>query len=141
MTAWFDYFQLARPDEGVGSGFVYRTAPHVELGSIANNPEIRRGMPQDQVERAIARHAKPETLYDQPIPDNSKVRVTGPFTMEAVPAPAVESLHDVEAENAAPADESVSRSGETLRQSDCRDELYKTGIGGKAAQRVDCARV
>jgi hypothetical protein len=37
MTAVFDYYQLARPEEGVGSGFRYRSVPHVTLKSIANN--------------------------------------------------------------------------------------------------------
>ena len=37
MTATFDYYDLAHPDEGVGSGFKYRTVPHVTLKSIANN--------------------------------------------------------------------------------------------------------
>ena len=43
MTAIYDYYELAHPDEGVGSGFKYRTVPHVTLGSIANNPEIKPG--------------------------------------------------------------------------------------------------
>jgi len=37
MTATFDYYMLAHPDEGVGSGFKYKTVPHVTLKSIANN--------------------------------------------------------------------------------------------------------
>ncbi|HMZ21123.1 MAG TPA: site-specific DNA-methyltransferase, partial [Blastocatellia bacterium] len=37
MTAVYDYYQLAQPDEGVGSGFKYKTVPHVTLKSIANN--------------------------------------------------------------------------------------------------------
>jgi adenine-specific DNA-methyltransferase len=40
MTAVFDYYELAHPQEGVGSGFKYKTVPHVTLKSIANNPEI-----------------------------------------------------------------------------------------------------
>jgi adenine-specific DNA-methyltransferase len=39
----------------------------------------------------------PETLYDQPLVDSSKVRVTGPFTVEAVPAPVVKPLAEIEA--------------------------------------------
>jgi adenine-specific DNA-methyltransferase len=89
MTAAFDYYRLAHPDEGVGSGFVYKTVPHVTLKSIANNPEIREGMTPPQIDAAIAKYAEQETLYDQPEVDRSKVRVTGPFTVEAVPAPAV----------------------------------------------------
>ena len=40
MTAVFKYYELAHPEEGVGSGFKYKTVPHVTLKSIANNPEI-----------------------------------------------------------------------------------------------------
>jgi len=76
-----DYFQLAHETEGVDSGFRYQTVPYVTLKSIANNEA-----------------AEPETLYDQPLVDNSKARVTGPFTVEAVPAPMVKSLDDVAGE-------------------------------------------
>ncbi len=31
MTAVFDYYELAHPHEGVGSGFNYKTVPHVTL--------------------------------------------------------------------------------------------------------------
>jgi adenine-specific DNA-methyltransferase len=87
MAADFDYYDLAHPHEGVGSGFRYKTVPHVTLKSIANNPEIREGMTRDQIDAAIARYADQETLYDQPYIDKSRARVTGPFTVEAVPAP------------------------------------------------------
>ena len=43
MTAVFDYYELAYPQEGVGSGFQYKTVPHVTLKSIANNPDIKEG--------------------------------------------------------------------------------------------------
>src|SRR5439155_15958114 len=29
MTSLFDYYELAHPDEGVGSGFKYKTVPHI----------------------------------------------------------------------------------------------------------------
>ena len=80
-------------------------------------------------------------LYDQPFVDRSKARVTGPFTVEAVPAPAVRPLEDIEELEALPADNSVARSGATARQSDWRDELFKTGIRGKAGQRISFARL
>jgi adenine-specific DNA-methyltransferase len=127
MTAVFDYFQLAHQAEGVDSGFRYTTVPHVTLKSIANNE------PPD-----------PETLYDQPFVDNSKLRVTGPFTVEAVPAPMVKSLAEISGEETAapmPADESVSRSGETVRQSDWRAELLRAGIRGKGGQMIRFSRV
>ena len=141
MTALFDYYQLAHPDEGVGSGFKYKTVPHITLGSIANNPEIKEGMTQTQIDAAIARHAPQETLYDQPLVDNSKRRVTGPFSVEAVPAPVVKPIDDVDAAEPLPADDTVARSGETLRQADWRDELLKTGIRGKAGQFIRFARL
>lgn len=127
MTAVFDYYQLAHEAEGVDSGFRYKTIPHVTLKSIANNEP-----------------PEPETLYDQPLVDNSKTRVTGPFTVEAVPAPMVKSLAEISGEQTAapmPADESVSRSGETVRQNDWRAELLRAGIRGKGGQMIRFSRV
>jgi adenine-specific DNA-methyltransferase len=141
MTALFDYYTLAHPTEGVASGFVYKTVPHLTLKSIANNPELRDGMSRQQIDHVIARHAEPETLYDQPIEDKNRVRVTGPFTLEAVPAPMVISIDDIETDNSTPADGSVARSGETLRQAEWRDELMKTGIRGKGGQKIEFGRV
>ena len=40
-----------------------------------------------------------------------------------------------------PADDSVARTGATVRQGDWRDELLKTGIRGKAGQRISFARL
>ena len=141
MTANFDYYELARPEEGVGSGFNYKTVPHVTLGSIANNPDIREGMSREDIDAAIARHAPQETLYDQPMRDTKKTRVTGPFTVEAVPAPAVKPIDDIEDFLPLEADESIARSGETLREADWRDELSNTGIRGKAGQRISFTRL
>lgn len=140
MTAVFDYYELAHPQEGVGSGFKYKTVPHVTLKSIANNEPPGT-----------------ETLYDQPFADKKKTRVSGPFTVEAVPAPAVKSvdvlLADVGAglvsaqdragTSPAPtdADASIARSGETLRQAEWRDELLRTGIRGKAGQHIRFSRI
>ena len=67
MTAMYDYYELAHPNEGVGSGFKYKTVPHVTLRSIANNPDIKEGMTQEEIDEAIAKHAPAETLYDQPL--------------------------------------------------------------------------
>jgi adenine-specific DNA-methyltransferase len=162
MAADFDYYELARPEEGISSGFHYKTVPHIKLKSIANNPEIRDGMTREQIDVAIARYADQETLYDQPYIDKSRVRVTGPFTVEAVPAPTVRSLEDikvggVESESelsrtqqsladfrhaATPLlDASVTRSGATLRHTEWRDELLKTGLRGKDGHHIDFSRV
>ena len=125
MASLFSYYELAHPEEGVDSGFQYKSVPHITLGSLANNEP-----------------GKQETLYDDPKVDGRRIRVSGPFTVEAVPAPAVKSLDDIEASSVdLKADESVSRSGETRRQGDWRDELFKTGIRGKGGQRVEFSRV
>jgi len=130
MTAVYDYYELAHPQEGVGSGFNYKTVPHVTLRSIANNEPPAT-----------------ETLYDQPTVDRKITRVSGPFTVEAVPAPAVRSVDELLADAVgaglapAPGDASVARSGETLRQAEWRDELLKTGLRGKAGQHIRFARL
>jgi len=101
-TAVFDYYELAHPEQGVGSGFNYKTVPHVTLKSIANNPEIKEGMAREQIDAAIAKYAPQETLYDQPNKDRSKARVTGPFTVEAVPAPVVTPIAEVQSPHPGP---------------------------------------
>ena len=149
MTAVFDYYELAHPEEGVGSGFKYKTVPHVTLKSIANNPDILEGMTRAQIDAAIARHAPQETLYDQPFVDKKKARVSGPFTVEAVPAPAVKSVEELLPSPPAPlpagegrmADASIARSSETLRQGEWRDELLRAGIRGKGGQHIRFARL
>ena len=153
MTSLFDWYLLGHPDEGVGSGFRYKTAPHITLGSIANNPDIGEGMSSAKTDAAIRRHAPEETLYDQPLRDAGKRRVTGPFTVEAVPAATVQSLDEVadEIDDAGTAagtngesqslTTSLARSGETARQSDWRDELLKTGIRGRAGLRMAFTRL
>jgi adenine-specific DNA-methyltransferase len=141
MTANFEYYELAHPEEGVSSGFRYKTVPHVTLKSIANNPEIREGMPREQIDVAVARYAEQETLYDQPLADRSRARVSGPFTVEAVPAATVRSLDEVENAQKPPADNSISRTGTTLRHTEWRDELLKTGLRGKSGNKIDFSRV
>jgi adenine-specific DNA-methyltransferase len=124
MTAVFDYYELAHPREGVGSGFHYKTVPHITLKSIANNEPPAT-----------------ETLYDQPLVDRKRKRVSGPFTVEAVPAPAVKSVEELLDGVPQPADLSIARSGETLRQGEWRDELLRTGFRGKAGQHIRFARL
>jgi adenine-specific DNA-methyltransferase len=140
MTAIYDYYQLAQLEEGVDSGFLYKIVPHVTLGSIANNPDIREGLSLRAITEAIGHYAEQETLHDQPLVDKQTIRVTGPFTVEAVPAPAVRAIDEVEVSMLA-ADKSIARAGETQRQGDWRDELLKTGIRGKGGQWIAFSRV
>jgi adenine-specific DNA-methyltransferase len=123
MTARFDYYQLAHPQEGVGSGFNYKTVPHITLKAIANNEPFQE-----------------EPLYDQPLKETKKVRVTGPFTVEAVPSLYAKSLEEIEKENQG-SGESVVRSGETSRQAGWRDELLKTGVRAKGGKKLEFTRV
>lgn len=123
MTSLFDYYELAHPSEGVSSGFKYKTVPHITLGSIANNEP-----------------AQEETLYDQPTIDRKRKRVTGPFTLEAVPSQRVRSFEDVE-EKIQEADITIARSGETLKQNEWIDEMLATGIRGKGGQTIEFVRI
>jgi adenine-specific DNA-methyltransferase len=95
---------------------------------------------QRQMDASIAAHADQETLYDQPQKAKNKLRITGPFTVEAVPFPSVKAL-DTLTPGPSPggrgeieADISIARSGESARQHQWRDELLKTGIRGKGGQ-------
>lgn len=65
-------------------GFVYERVQHITLKSIANNPDIRKGMSREEVDAAIKRHADFELLYDRPYEDRRKVRVSGPFTVDSL---------------------------------------------------------
>ena len=89
---------------------------------------------QKKMDESISAHADSEILYDQPQVSKTKLRITGPFTVEAVPFPTVLALDEAEAP--ANADVAVARSGETSRQAQWRDELLKTGIRGKGGQKL-----
>jgi adenine-specific DNA-methyltransferase len=123
MTANFDYYTLAHPDQGVSSGFEYKTVPHITLKSIANNEPPAN-----------------ETLYDQPLKDSRKSRITGPFTVEAVPAPYAKSFDELEQKDCG-SDTSIARTGETHRQSEWRDELMRTGVRAKGGKIIEFSRV
>ena len=104
MSARYPYYLLADSPEGVRrdaeitgrvppphktendirKGFVYKRVPHITLKSIANNPDIQEGMSRERIDAAIARHAGQETLFDQPYEDKSRIRVSGPFTVESL---------------------------------------------------------
>lgn len=102
--------------------------PAAAATAFADFHSTRRNM-QSEMDRSISSHAEQETLYDKPLVDKSRLRITGPFSVEAVPAPTVLSLD----ESAPPeeADVTVARSGETSRQTQWRDELVRTGIRAK----------
>jgi adenine-specific DNA-methyltransferase len=118
MTATFDYYKLAHEESSVAGGFVYKTVPHITLKSIANNEPPAT-----------------ETLYDQPEIDRSKIRIAGPFTVEALPAP-------VGALNALSIDEAIGTGEDySAKQSDWREELLATGIIGRGGAKIEFSRV
>ena len=75
------------------------------------------------------------TLYDQPIKDKGKVRITGPFTVEAVPAPTVKPLDEIEEPQEFQADNAIAHMGETMRQGEWQDNLLKTEFAAKAGNK------
>ena len=40
LTAKFDYYELADKDDGISGGLIYKTAPHITLGGIAQNQAL-----------------------------------------------------------------------------------------------------
>lgn len=121
MTSTFDYYELASATDGVDGGLRYKTVPHVTLKSIATDEPFGA-----------------ESLYDQPEVNRTKVRVTGPFTNEAVPSPMVTEMSP---RTVALADSSLSRSGATLRESGWRNELLKSGVRSVGGKFIKFSRV
>lgn len=119
MTASYDYYKLAHEESGVSGGFIYKTVPHITLKSIANNEPPAT-----------------ETLYDQPEIDKTKIRISGPFTVEALPAPVGGAV------NALPLGEATAAySDYSAKQTDWREELLATGILGRGGTKIDFSRV
>ena len=145
MAARYPYYLLADSPEGVAKeaevtgltpptyqtegdikkGFVYKRVPHIMLGSIANNPDIKEGMTREEIDAAIARHADSEMLYDRPYEDSKRIRVTGPFTVESL------SPHRVLAtDEERPASERDARRDATVGQFETMilENLKKAGV-------------
>jgi len=55
--------------------------------------EAKRAM-QKEMDDSIARNSEQETLYDQPYVKRGVVRVSGPFTVEAIPPPSLEAMEE-----------------------------------------------
>ncbi len=86
-TAVFPYYELFdKETHDIRQGFVYKKVPHITLKSLANNEP-----------------AAEEILYDQPLEDKKRMRVSGPFTVETlqnlnVLSPESLELHNAEAD-------------------------------------------
>ena len=112
--------------------------PHPLLPAFRDFHDARQRL-QAAMDASIAAAAESETLYDQPEKAKNKLRITGPFSVEAVPFPTVLNLDLADAPTAGAeftADAAVARSGATNRHAQWRDELQKTGIRGKAGQML-----
>jgi adenine-specific DNA-methyltransferase len=144
MAAMYTYYLLADSPEGlkkeaeltgnllpesktegdIKKGFVYERVPHVTLKSIANNAEIKEGLSREEIDRAIARHADTEQLFDQPYEDSKRIRVTGPFTVESL------SPHRVLSDDEQPASEREPQmdAGPGQFETMILDNLRKAGV-------------
>jgi adenine-specific DNA-methyltransferase len=124
MTAQFDYYALLNLNEGIASGFQYETITQVTLKSLLGENAGK----------------KENTLYDKPRLEREKIRVTGPFTVEAVPSLRVKPF-DGEFPKIEGAGDEIARSGETSTQSLWRDELKAAGIRAVGGKKIDFARI
>lgn len=123
MTAHFDYYKLAHPNEGVASGFEYKKVPHVTLKSLANDEMLQE-----------------ESLYDQPNVEKDKTRITGPFTVEAVPGLRVRPF-DGSKQRVNTDGEDLARTEETANQTTWRDELKTAGIRATGGKVINFSRI
>ncbi len=123
MTSLFDFYKFRYETDGISSGFEIKGVPRTTIKTIANQIDPDYLYLNDNLEKV-----------------SSKIRVSGPFTVEAVPSPSTLNFTDIE--NHIPnADGSISRSGETNRQSEWRDELLKSGVRAKGGQKIEFSRV
>ena len=77
-----------------------------------------------------------EILYDQPEIDKTKVRVSGPFTVESLPAPIVKPINELES-----LAEETKNKDLTRKQADWREELRRTGIVTHGKDRIKFSNI
>ncbi|MFN6963851.1 MAG: site-specific DNA-methyltransferase [Pyrinomonadaceae bacterium] len=117
MTAVFPYYKLYdEKSRDIRQGFIYKTVPHITLGSLVNDEPMVK-----------------ETLYDRPEIDAKKMRVSGPFT--------VETLQNFEPVSPGELADEKMVNGEDFEQV-IKDHLLATGIkNGRKDQQVTFSRV
>jgi adenine-specific DNA-methyltransferase len=127
----------------IRQGFVYERVQHITLKSIANNPDIHEGMTRKEIDAAIKRHADYEVLYDKPYEDKSKVRVTGPFTVESLSPHRALAFdpRDSPGSRESIAEQSASTDGTSATfEASILDNLRKAGIqNGRRNERITFA--
>ena len=77
MTEVYDYYKLQNPEEGLSGGLKYKEVDRLTPSLIAKGHS-----------------GKKETIYLEPVKDSSLKRVSGPFTVEAVPSVRVKNISD-----------------------------------------------
>ena len=82
MTEVYDYYKLQNPDEGLSGGLKYKEVDRLTPSLIAKGHS-----------------GKKETIYLEPQNDSTIKRVTGPFTVEAVPSVRVKNISDTSSDN------------------------------------------
>ena len=119
LTSHFKFYKLQ--DSEVSNGFEYRKVPHISLQTIVRDePSLE------------------EILCDDPLVDSAKIRISGPFTVEAVPSPVVRSVDMASGKLESGVDVDHTQ---YVRQRQWRDELLRTGIRGKSGQRIEFSRM
>lgn len=124
MTASFKYYKLQHPEQGIGSGFSFSSAKnvikHTTMKSLAYDED-----PKEVI------------IHDQPDEDSNKTRISGPFTVEAVPSPTAMSLDTLYHDGGMGAE----LDKESKRQEEWRNALRNAGIRGKKGQRIEFSKV
>lgn len=111
-----------------------------KAANLASNIMLEVKKMRADIDQVLKDSCPQEVLFDSPKSDPKRIRVTGPFTYEAVPSPVVRSVSDVEAENRfANLSTSIARDGETRRQKDWREQLLSSGIRGKKGLSTNIA--
>lgn len=127
MTSVFKYYKLARThatENSIQNGFEYEQIPHVTLEQIAQK-----------------KPSKNEIIYDKPLVDKTKHRISGPFTVEAVPALTVKSVDALYSEHVENSEFSLTKMTNYQTQQQWRDELEKSGIKGRKNQKIIFSRI
>ena len=82
MTEVYDYYKLQNPKQGLSGGLLYKEVERLTPSLIAKGHS-----------------GKKETIYLEPQKDSTIKRVTGPFTVEAVPSVRVKNISDTSSDN------------------------------------------
>jgi adenine-specific DNA-methyltransferase len=124
----------AKTGNDIRQGFLYEKALRITLGSIANNPDIKEGMTRDEIDSAVKRHGDFELLYDKPKQDKSKLRVSGPFTVESLSPHRSLSFNEAEELRS----DAGASGAETGFEQSILANLRRAGIqNGRRAERIE----